>query len=117
MAATEERIALITALFRYAEISDPSAKAVVPTAASEERPGYFDTAADAAAINTLVFTLKSDPAAGLYDVTFEGSLPVDFDGVTPYVDGADVAGLQDGRAYRVVFAETDGQTTRLTLWG
>lgn len=117
MGATEERIALISSPFRYAVNHDQAVKTVVPTADSQEVPGYFDLAADASALNATVFALRSDPRSQFYSIVFEGALTVDFNGVTPHVRGDDIAGLVAGRTYIVVGAETDGETTTLTVWG
>lgn len=117
MAATEHRIALIGNAFRYAIASDNTVASVVPTAATEERPGYFDSSAEARAVNDTVFALKSDMRAGFYELEFEADIPVVFNGQTPRIAGSSVEGLISGRDYLVVAAEGDGHTTKLTVWG
>lgn len=114
---TPEREALITRPFRYDTEADAGVAAAVPTAKAVEMPGYYRDLADAATANAAIFAMMSDPTAAIQEITVEGVVDLDFALACPRIQGSAALGLDPARTYRVVGVDSDGLTTKLTLWG
>ena len=117
MPATEDRVALITSRFRYHEAQNAGVRTLVPTASSDEVPGYFSSEAGAAIHNAAIFALASNARAAPYKVVVPAVMELDFDGKTPRISGADVPGLDPAAYYIIIAAEVSGSQTILTVRG